>query len=232
MQRSVLIVEDEKDIADLISLHLEDAGFSVTHTDDGVSGLSLALTRSWDLIILDLSLPRLDGIEICQQVRQCNPHIPIVLVTARTAEQERISGLDAGADDYMSKPFSVLELVARIRAIFRRLDKTTSHTAPEIITAGTIVLDKRTHTATVSGNVLNLTPKEFDLLWLFARSPGQVFKRQELLEKVWGHQHGVYLHTVNSHINRLRAKLDSIAGEAQHIQTVWGIGYKFSENAK
>lgn len=231
MHRSVLIVEDEKDIADLISLHLEDAGFSVTHTSDGVSGLSLALTRDWDLILLDLSLPRVDGIEICQRVRQCNPEIPIVLVTARTTEQERISGLNAGADDYISKPFSVLELVARVRAIFRRLDKLANRTAPDIITAGTIVLDKRTHTATVSGNALNLTPKEFDLLCLFARSPGQVFKRQELLEKIWGYQHGVYMHTVNSHINRLRAKLDAIAEEPQYIKTVWGIGYKLCEEA-
>lgn len=228
MARSILIIEDEKEIADLIALHLDDAGYTTTHTVDGVRGLTLALSQSWDLILLDLNLPRLDGLEICQQVRHCNPDTPIILVTARTTEQERILGLDAGADDYIIKPFSVLELVARIRAIFRRLDITNRPTLPETLAAGDIVLDKRTHEVTVSGRVLTLTPKEFELLVLFVESPGRVFKRHEILEKVWGYPHEGYLHTVNSHINRLRAKIEDDPPNPAYIKTVWGVGYKLS----
>ena len=151
-----------------------------------------------------------------------------MLVTARTAEQERVQGLDAGADDYITKPFSILELVARIRAIFRRIESNSKRTIPETINAGDIILNKRTHEASVAGKLLTLTPKEFDLLAMFAQSPGHVFKRHELLEKVWGYQHVGYLHTVNSHINRLRAKLENDPSDPQYIITVWGIGYKFS----
>ncbi|MBX2880751.1 MAG: response regulator transcription factor [Granulosicoccus sp.] len=230
MQRSVLVVEDEQEIADLISFHLKDAGYSVTHAGDGVAGLSLALTQQWDLILLDLSLPRVDGIEICRQVRQCSSDTPIILVTARTAEPERIQGLDAGADDYVTKPFSVLELVARIRAIFRRVSVSSERQEQEVVTAGDIVLNKRSHEASVAGNSLCLTPKEFDLLMFFAHSPGQVFKRQELLEKIWGYQNGVYMHTVNSHINRLRAKIEDDPSDPKYIKTVWGVGYKFNDS--
>lgn len=181
MTRSVLIVEDEKELADLISLHLVDAGYKVSHTGDGGHGLTLALSQSWDLILLDLHLPRLDGIEICQQVRCINADTPIVLVTARTTEQERIQGLDAGADDYISKPFSVLEMVARIRAIFRRMDTVAQRELPDVIVKADIVLDKRTHEVIVAGNNLTLRPKEFDLLVLFAQSPGMCLNAMSCL---------------------------------------------------
>jgi len=231
MSRRVLIVEDEQEIADIIAFHLSDAGFTSTHAVDGIRGLTLALSQQWDLILLDLNLPRIDGLDICRQVRQCNPDTPIILVTARISEQERIKGLDCGADDYITKPFSVLELIARIRAIFRRIETSSHSEESETIIAGDIILNKRTHEVAVSGQTLTLTPKEFDLLAMFALSPGKVFKRQELLEKVWGYNHNGYMHTVNSHINRLRAKLELDPGDPIYIKTVWGIGYKLSTDA-
>jgi len=227
MTRSVLIIEDEPEIVEVISTHLQDEEFDVSHDGDGVSGLVSALNNEWDLLLIDRKLPRLDGIEICQKVRQYNSQVPIILVSAKSSESERIEGLNVGADDYISKPFSVLEMVARIHAVFRRVDAPKYNPHQDRIVVCDIVLDKRTHEVVVSGKVISLTPREFDLLACFTEAPGRVFKRQDLLETVWGYNHSGYLHTVNTHINRLRCKLEKDPANPVYIKTVWGVGYKF-----
>lgn len=228
MTRKILLIEDEHAIAELLILHLSDAGADVTHVDDGVRGLTLALQESWDLILLDLTLPRLDGLDICQQVRECNPGTPIILITARTSEAERIQGLETGADDYVSKPFSVSELMARINALLRRVENLRQLPESDIITVKDIVINPATHSVHVGGKAVALTAREFDLLKHFAQTPGQVFKRSELLATVWGHSHDGYLHTVNTHINRLRAKIEPDPSEPRYITTVWGVGYRLT----
>lgn len=228
MQKNILLVEDEQDIADILQVHLRDLGANVTHAADGIRGLTLALRNEWDLILLDLTLPRIDGMDICEQVRQTNPATPIILVTARSSEVERVKGLECGADDYITKPFSISELIARIKAIFRRVDVMQQTRNNGLITCNGIVLNPSSHTVSVSGKPVTLTAREFDLLAHFAKAPGQVFKRTELLEKVWGYGHDGYLHTVNSHINRLRAKIEPDPGNPVYIQTVWGVGYKLT----
>jgi len=228
MPRHILLIEDEASIAELLVLHLSDANSRVTHVSDGVRGLALAIQQRWDLIVLDLGLPRCDGIDICLQVRESHPKTPIVMVTARGSEADRIQGLESGADDYVTKPFSVCELVARINALMRRVDVLSQSQKPDYIVVGPISLDVLGHTAEVRGNRVQLTAREFDLLVHFARNPGRVFKRAELLEAVWGSSHEGYFHTVNTHINRLRTKIEADPSRPCHITTVWGVGYKLS----
>ena len=228
MSKSVLLVEDEPEIADLITLHLSDMDIKVEHASDGIRGLTLALQKEWHLILLDLNLPGIDGLDICKQVREWNQSTPIILLTARTSESERVEGLDAGADDYISKPFSVIELAARVRATFRRHDLQSTEAPTERVVAGDIVLNRKSREVSVAGNSVDLTAKEFDMLAHFAESPGQVFKRSELLEKVWGYSHQGYLHTVNSHINRLRSKIEADPSKPAYVKTVWGVGYKLA----
>lgn len=228
MSRHILLIEDELEIAELVTLHLSEAGYTVMHVDDGVRGLTLAVQQHWDLILLDLNLPRLDGLDICSQVRQSSPITPIIMMTARISESERVGGLEAGADDYISKPFSVSELVARVNALLRRVETLQHSDAPSVITVGDIVINPGTHSVHVKGKQVALTAREFDLLKHFASVPGQVFKRSELLESVWGHRHEGYLHTVNTHINRLRAKIEPDPGTPQYITTVWGVGYRLT----
>jgi len=208
MSRQILLIEDEREIAELVTMHLANAGDSVTHAEDGVGGLAMAMQRSWDLILLDLNLPRLDGSDICQQVRLSSPKTPIIMMSARTSEAERIAGLEAGADDYITKPFSCGELVARVNALLRRIDALKTPQESAVISVGDIIINPGTHSVLVSGKPVSLTVREFELLSHFASLPGKVFKRTELLESVWGHRHDGYLHTVNTHINRLRAKIE------------------------
>lgn len=228
MTRKILLIEDEEPIAELLSLHLRDAGADLTHTADGVKGLTLALQGSWDLILLDLTLPRLDGLDICHQVRQCHPGTPIILVTARSSESERVLGLESGADDYITKPFGIRELMARINALLRRVEALKNQPAANLITVKDIVINLANHTVTIGDKQVTLTAREFDLLKHFAQTPGQVFKRSELLLSVWGHSYEGYLHTVNTHINRLRAKIEPDPGDPRYITTIWGVGYKLS----
>jgi len=232
MQKNILLIEDEQDIADLLSLHLHDLGAIVTHASDGVRGLALALQQPWDMILLDLSLPRCDGLDICEQVRESNPATPIILVTARSSEADRIKGLETGGDDYITKPFSIAELIARVKALFRRAEL-RSHSAEStqnIIAVNDLLLNTTARTVTVQGNPVSLTAKEFDLLLHFAQAPGHVFKRAELLDKVWGYSFNGYMHTVNSHINRLRAKIEPDPANPRYITTVWGVGYKMQSH--
>jgi len=222
-------VEDEPGIRKLLQLHLEELHADVTECDDGAAGLELAQSEAWDLILLDLQLPQVSGLDICKKIRSSGDQTPILMLTAKTSELDRVLGLELGADDYVSKPFSPLELVARIRALLRRasMSKTAARVEENSLTRGRIELDVQQHKVITNDQEVELTAKEFELLLLFMRNPGQVFRRSELLDQVWGYNHAGYEHTVNSHINRLRKKIEFNPAEPDHIITVWGIGYKF-----
>ena len=231
--RSILVIEDERDIAELIALHLSDLPAEITLANDGPGGLQLALQRPWDAIVLDIRLPGLNGLDLCREVRSKMSHVPILMLTARSGELDRVLGLELGADDYLTKPFSVLELQARVKALLRRSAVTATRAAqasaqkPTRIEQGSLRIDRVQRRAWIAGTELVLTPREFDLLWHFVQHPGRVFTRTELLADVWGHGYEGYDHTVNSHINRLRSKLDDERAQATFIHTVWGVGYRF-----
>jgi DNA-binding response OmpR family regulator len=228
MTREVLVVEDDRDIVSLLEMHLRDLGCQTTTAFDGRDGLEHALRRQWDLVILDLGLPGMDGMEICRRLRQTPPYTPILMLTARSSETERVVGLELGADDYVGKPFSIVEVMARIKALFRRVDALqTTGTAPEQIRCGALTIDSERREVRIDGRAIELTAKEFDLLAHFASSPGKVYTRAQLLDSVWGYSHSGYEHTVNSHINRLRSKIEPDPAQPQYIVTVWGVGYKF-----
>jgi DNA-binding response OmpR family regulator len=232
MARKILVIEDDKDIARLVELHLKDAGYDVKLTHDGRSGLDQALARRFDLIILDLLLPEIDGLEICRRVRAASAYTPILMLTAKSSELDRVLGLELGADDYLTKPFSIRELLARVKALFRREEAFTSGASEETrkkIEAGGLVIDAAKRKVTLRGEPVSLTAKEFDLLLRFAEHPGRVYSRLELLNLVWGYGYEGYAHTVNSHINRLRAKIEENPAKPRYILSVRGVGYKFSE---
>ena len=230
MQKRILVIEDEDDIAQLIRLHLDDLGFSVAIAHDGHAGLRKACMGSWDLIVLDLRLPGIDGLEICRRLRQDSSSVPILMLTSKSSELDRVVGLEVGADDYVTKPFSVLELIARVKAILRRAELTRGSLPnnQRQVQVGCLKIDPSTRCATIRGEVVDLTAREFDLLLHFATSPGRVFRRLELLDGVWGDGHEGYEHTVNSHINRLRAKIEEDPAHPELIVTVWGVGYKMN----
>lgn len=229
-----LIVEDDKDISNLIAIHLSDMDLSVDAVYNGKDGLSKALTGAYKIIILDVRLPELDGFEVCKRLRQEKNHTPVLMVTAKSEEIDKIIGLEIGADDYLTKPFGIRELVARVKALLRRVElaKEPATAAPganaSIVTEGLFInLDKRI--VEVYGNRIELSPKEFELLVLFASNPGRIYSRTQLLELVWGYQFEGYEHTVNSHINRLRAKIEKNLNSPEFILTSWGVGYKFRD---
>jgi DNA-binding response OmpR family regulator len=234
MQKQILVIEDERDIADLIRLHLEDLNHIVTVARDGNTGLRRGSAGSWDLIILDLRLPGIDGLDICRHLRQKSDHVPILMLTSKSSELDRVVGLEVGADDYVVKPFSVLELMARVKAILRRSDLSENKrlNSERKVRLGSITIDSLTRSATVRGDAVELTAKEFDLLLHFANNPSRVFRRAELLDSVWGYGHDGYEHTVNSHINRLRAKIETDPTHPEFIVTVWGVGYKMNASAE
>ena len=235
MPRRILLVEDEDDIAELVALHLDDLCDDVTIARDGHEGMRLATTMDWSLVVLDLRLPGPDGLEICRAVRRERPYQPILMLTSKSSELDRVLGLETGADDYLTKPFSVLELTARARAIFRRVENlqamSADSTVRDAIDAGPVTINPVRREVTLRGESVDLTAREFDLLEYLARHPGRVFRRADLLDRVWGYGHEGYEHTVNSHINRLRAKIESNPSRPEMIVTVWGVGYKFAEQA-
>jgi two-component system alkaline phosphatase synthesis response regulator PhoP len=232
--RKVLIIEDDTAIVDLLVLHLRDQGYETRSSNDGSAGLELALTGNFDLIVLDVMLPGLDGLSVCRNIRAENVSTPILMLTAKSEEIDKIVGLEIGADDYMTKPFSIRELIARIRATFRRIDGlgTGGVVIPDTGERhfGTLRIDAERRLVYSAGKKIDLTSKEFDLLALLSKNPGKAFTRQELLEQVWGYQFSGYSHTVNSHINRLRAKIEKDPGKPEIVETVWGYGYRFSES--
>lgn len=229
--KRVLVVEDDAHIADLICLHLRDERFEVVHSADGSEGLRLLEQGGWDALILDLMLPGVDGLEICRHARAMARYTPIIITSARSSEMHRILGLELGADDYLAKPFSMPELVARVKALLRRVDAMARNLKMDAgsLDLGQLFINPLTRDVTLQGQRLDLTPREFDLLYFFARQPGKVFSRMDLLNAVWGYSHEGYEHTVNTHINRLRAKVEADPANPARIITVWGRGYKFAE---
>jgi len=234
MNRNVLVIEDQRDIANLIKLHVKDLSCNVELAFDGTAGFEAAAAKTYDLVILDLMLPGMDGLEVCRRLRAKPNYVPILIVTAKTAELDRVLGLELGADDYLTKPFSILELVARVKALFRRVDALAPNAAaapPKPIRMGAMLIDPAKREVMLDDNPVNLTFKEFDLLLHFARNPGRVYSRMQLLDTVWGYGHDGYEHNVNCHINRLRAKIEKNHAQPQFILTVRGVGYKFAEHA-
>lgn len=228
--KRILLVEDDEDIALLLQLNLRDEGYLITHESHGGRALEQLDKHSWDVVILDLMLPQVDGLEICRRIRMMTRYLPVIIISARTSEMHRVLGLEMGADDYLAKPFSVMELVARVKALLRRQEAMEMNLR---LDAGTLSLhgltiDPLTRGVSLRGKNIELTPREFDLLYFLARHPGTVFSRLSLLEQVWGYQHDGYEHTVNTHINRLRIKIEHDPSEPEYILTVWGKGYKFA----
>lgn len=229
--KRVLLIEDDVHLAEILALHLREEGFSLDHASDGRHGLGLVEAGSWHAIILDLMLPGVDGLEICRRARDRGRWTPIIVISARGSEVHRILGLEMGADDYLAKPFSVLELLARLKALLRRVDALAQDEArghARTVRAGDLQIDRLARQASLDGRALDLTPREFDLLLHLAHHPEHVFSRLELLNEVWGTRHEGYEHTVNSHINRLRAKIEVDPRHPQRIVTVWGQGYKLA----
>jgi DNA-binding response OmpR family regulator len=222
----ILIVEDEAIVADVVSRYLRRDGFQVVIASDGQAALEIAREQSPDLVLLDLMLPKIDGLEVCRRLRAVSS-VPIIVVTAKGDEADRIVGLELGADDYVSKPFSPRELAARVRAVLRR----TKQTAPAAVTEGTvhvgpILIDPAGRYATVENEPVELTAKEFDLLWFMVRNVGQVFSRTQLLDQVWDYEYFGDESTVTVHIHRLRSKIEPDPVRPRYLKTVWGVGYK------
>ncbi len=226
---AILLVEDEPDIADLLSLHLGDLGYRIDAVADGALALQKAYAEAYALIILDLMLPGMNGLEVCKQLRASQRTTPILMLTAKSEEVDKVLGLELGADDYVTKPFSIRELIARIRALLRRVELDQPEVEAGEVVFGDLLIEPSKRKVRVAGEPVELTAKEFDLLTLFALHPGRAFSRQELLDKVWGYQYAGYSHTVNSHINRLRSKIEPDPASPQYVQTVWGVGYRFAE---
>lgn len=236
MAHHVLLIEDDVDIANLIALHLRDEGYQVDVHHDGSEGLQAAQQQPYDLLILDLMLPGTDGLTICRTLRAGTRYLPILMLTAKSSELDRVLGLELGADDYLTKPFSIRELVARVKALLRRAEamagqaRGTDSDSSQALHYGELHIDPERRSVKVSERTVDLTAKEFDLLYYFARHPGRVYSRVQLLDQVWGYGHEGYEHTVNSHINRLRGKIEQDPASPHYILTVWGVGYKFAEN--
>lgn len=233
-RRNVLVVEDEQDIAALLELHLQDLDCDVTIAADGHQAMRQAFALQWDLVILDIRLPGPDGLSICRALRREQRYVPILMLTSKSSELDRVLGLELGADDYVTKPFSVSELMARVKAIFRRvesLEKRFPGHEPAL-QLGPLSIDVSGREVSLNGQSLPLTTREFDLLLHFARHPGQVFSRAQLLDSVWGYGHDGYEHTVNSHINRLRSKIEPEPSDPEYIVTVWGVGYKLDPHQR
>jgi len=233
VDRRILIIEDDPDIAQLISMHVSEAGYLVELAGSGEQGLRCFEDKRPDLLVLDLMLPGIDGLEVCKQVRRKDERIPVLMLTAKSTELDRVLGLELGADDYLTKPFSVVELMARIKALFRRVDALQSrHDEPKensVLTFPGLSIDPVRHKVVSKTAEIDLTAREFDLLLFLASSPGHVFSRAQLLDAVWGYDHDGYEHTVNTHINRLRIKIEADPAKPEYVQTVWGVGYKFRD---
>ena len=228
--KRILIVEDDTHIAELMGMHLRDEGYAVERAADGDAGAQLLERGQWDALVLDLMLPGVDGLEICRRARSMARYTPIIITSARSSEVHRILGLELGADDYLAKPFSVLELVARMKALLRRTDAVARNAR---LDSGSVELDGLqidpiAREVLLDGKAIELTPREFDLLHFFARHPGKVYSRLDLLNQVWGYRHDGYEHTVNTHINRLRIKIEADPAKPRRILTVWGRGYKLA----
>lgn len=232
--KKILIIEDHTDLANILKLNLSDLDYIVKHADDGLKGLDYLQKESFDLVILDLMLPGMDGLEICRHIRSQHDYTPVLMLTSKSSEIDRVLGLEIGADDYVTKPFSVREVMARIKALFRRLEafsisSDSTNEDKNNVVFGNLEIDIDTHQVSIEGRTIDLTAREFELLNHFVRRPGRVYSRAQLLDMVWGYGHEGYEHTVNSHINRLRAKIEQDPTHPEYILTIWGVGYKFND---
>jgi DNA-binding response OmpR family regulator len=224
--QKILIVDDEPSIREVVSLYLTRAGYQVTTAGDGQAALDELARRTFDLVVLDLMLPQVDGLEITRRLRATSD-TPIIMLTARSEEIDRILGLELGADDYVTKPFSPQELVSRVRAVLRRMQRTSEAAAERPLAYGDLIVDPQKRLVEVRGQEVALTAREFDLLWTLARHPRQVFNRDQLLDLVWGITEYIDASTITVHVRRLREKIEEDPSDPRHIQTVWGVGYKF-----
>jgi len=223
---TILVVDDEPSISEIVSLYLRRAGHQVVVAKDGQAALEAVAKHTPDLIVLDLMLPRIDGFEITRRLR-ASGNTPIIMLTARKEETDRVLGLEMGADDYVVKPFSPRELVSRVKAVLRRTRSSTPAESEQILAFGELLIDPGTRLVTVEGKERSLTAREFDLLWVLARHPRQVFNRDQLLDLVWGLTDYIDPSTVTVHVRRLREKIESDPSNPRYLQTVWGVGYKF-----
>lgn len=230
----VLVVDDEDAIRELIVFNLEQQGFEVLEAADGYEAIKQTDEGRPDLVVLDLMLPGMDGLEVCQRLRRSEEfaNIPIIMLTARSEEVDRVLGLEIGADDYVTKPFSPRELMARVKAIFRRMSQPQVNEDTGELNIGLLRIDPARHQITFKSVELELTPKEFELLYLLALQPGKVLTRDVLLEKVWGYEYLGDTRTVDVHIRRLRKKMEDIDPEPDYIETIRGVGYRFRELKK
>lgn len=231
--KSVLIIEDDRNIVDLLEIHLKDLDCSTTAATDGQTGMDKALKGNFDLIILDIMLDKMDGLEVCRRIRANEITTPVLMLTAKAEEIDKVLGLETGADDYLTKPFSVREFIARVKAIFRRekiLKDQLSKTGSKQLKFGQLLIDPDKRKVMIDEKRIELTPKEFDLLFLLASNPGRSYTREQILSLVWGYEFDGYEHTVNSHINRLRAKIEPDLSKPRYILTLWGVGYRFSDD--
>jgi len=227
--KQILLVEDDPQITQLLQLHYKEPNYQLTATDSGKDGLEKALQGTFDLIILDLTLPDIDGMEVCKGIRDDKISTAVLMLTSKSEEIDKVLALELGADDYVTKPFGIRELLARSKALIRRTEQVTAPITEVTheISIKDLQIDLNLRKATLKGNRIDLTPKEFDLLVLLASNPGKAFTRQELLEQVWGYTFSGYEHTVTAHINRLRIKIETNLDQPEYILTSWGIGYRF-----
>lgn len=225
----ILIVDDEKLLVKGIKFNLEQDGYETETAYDGEEALKLARDKSISLIILDLMLPSIDGLTVCQKIREFSS-VPIIMLTAKTEDMDKILGLEYGADDYLTKPFNILELKARIKAILRRVTSSSVAAAKPSVSAGGIELDYNLRRVKIEGRIIELTAKEFDLCDLFVSNPGKVYSRENLLDIVWGYDYPGDIRTVDVHVRRLREKIEDDAAAPTYILTKWGVGYYFKEN--
>jgi len=227
-KRKILVVDDERKIVELVRLYLEKDGYRVLVATDGLGGLELARQKRPDLILLDLMLPGMDGLDVCR-ILQAESDVPIIMLTARTTDEDKLIGLELGADDYVTKPFNPREVVARVRAVLRRVGKEAARGPTEMRFAG-LVIDRRRCEVRVRGEVANLTPTEFRLLEVLAGEPGRAFARLELLDRVFGFDFEGFERTVDVHVKNLRKKIEPDPRQPTYVQTVYGVGYKFGED--
>jgi len=225
-QTSILMADDEPKMRELVRLYLEKEGFKVSEAGNGQEALDLLQKGSFDLVILDIMMPKLDGLTVCKEIRK-NYDLPVIMLTAKGEEIDRVLGFELGADDYVVKPFSPRELVARVKALLRRAGAKQTVSNNTLMTFPGLVINYDAHEVEVEGNKVGLTPKEFELLTFLAKNAGRVFTREQLLEHVWGYDFFGDLRTVDTHVKKLREKISRFGEAAAYISTVWGIGYKF-----
>ena len=232
LKTSLLVIEDDDNISTAIEEYFSRAGYAVNSAPDGIAGIEAAIKHRPDVVVLDLMLPKMDGLAVCKELRQKNPQMPILMLTAKDDVVDKVLGLEMGADDYITKPFSLREVEARIKSVLRRARAAVASGDGKDetpIVRGNLRVDPVRREVTIAERQVELTPKEFDLLRLFAANPGRVFPRKYLLEKIWDYSYEGYDRTIDSHINRLRAKIEENPDNPQLVLTVWGIGYKFTD---